>query len=160
MILWFITGNEIFGKVLGYLWIGLIGLILIGIIIRVLTDKKELTKKHYYGKCIINRNYFKGKQSDWQYNHFRFEIKENDSIYFYVTEKESIVRTYRGSITTTGAAQYPSERLIINMEKPTHHILTSNPTTYRSVWNFYLVFNSPKFNNVYFRKGQWESLEE
>ena len=53
-----------------------------------------------------------------------------------------------------------SERLIIKMEQPTHHIMTSNPTTYRSARSFYLVFYSPKFNNVYFKKGQWKTLDK
>ena len=28
------------------------------------------------------------------------------------------------------------------------------PTTYRSAWSFFLVFNSTKFNNVFFKKGK------
>ena len=39
-------------------------------------------------------------------------------------------------------------------------LLVENPTTYRSAWSFYLVFYSPKFNNVYFKKGSWESIEK
>jgi hypothetical protein len=46
------------------------------------------------------------------------------------------------------------------MEQPTHHIMTSNPTTYRSAWSFYLVFYSPKFNNVYFKKGTMETTRQ
>ena len=76
---------------------------------------------------IINRDYFKGEQTDWQYNHFRFEITEEDSVFFYVTEKEKILKTFRGNIKTT--TPYSSARLIIEMEQPTHHIFTSNPTT-------------------------------
>lgn len=157
LLAWLGTGNKIFGKVLGYFWGGLFGLIILGTIIRLLTDKEKLQKKDYYGEYIVNRDYFPGRQADWQYNNFRFVIKENDSIYFYETDKEKIVKTYRGTITTT--QPYSSERLIINMEQPTHHILTSNPTTYRSAWSFYLVLYSPKFNNVYFKKGHWKSLD-
>jgi len=119
-----------------------------------------LKKKDYYGEYIVNRDYFSGRQSDWQYDHFRFEIRENDSIYFYVTEKGKVVNTYRGIIKTTDPNQYISERLITNMEQPTYHILTSNPTTYRSFWSFNLVFYSSKFNNVYFKKGQWKPLNK
>ena len=150
------TGKNIFGKIVGYLWIGVITLSIQATIIGLITDKKKLDINDYYGEYIVNRDYFPGKQADWQYNNFRFEIKENDSIYFYVTDKEIIIKTYRGAITTT--KPYSSERLIINMEQPTHHILTNNPTTYRSIWSFYLVFYSPKFNNVYFKKGKWKPL--
>lgn len=158
LLAWWGTGNKIFGKIVGYFWLGLIGLFILGTIIRLLTDKKELEKKDYYGEYIVNRNYFPGKQADWQYDNFRFEIKENDSIYFHVTDKEKILKTYRGSITTT--KPYSSERLIIKMEQPTHHIMTSNPTTFRSAWSFYLVFYSPKFNNAYFKKGKWKPLSK
>ncbi len=158
LLAWWGTKNKIYGKIVGYFYLGLFGLFILGTIIRLLTDKKELKKNDYYGEYIVNRDYFAGRQSDWQYDNFRFEITENDSIYFHLTDKEKILETYRGTITTT--KPFSSERLIINMEQPTHHILTSNPTTYRSAWSFYLVFYSPKFNNVYFKKGQWKPLDK
>ena len=158
LVTWLLTRKKIFGKTLGLIWLGIFGLVFLSGIAQWLTAKTELKKKDYYGEYIVNRNYFPGRQADWQYDNFRFEIKENDSIFFYVTDKEKIVKTYRGTITTT--KPYSSERLIINMEQPTHHIMTSNPTTYRSAWNFYLVFYSPKFNNVYFKKGKWKPLDK
>lgn len=143
-LIWVLTKKNIFGKALGIIWIGVIVLVILSVTVQQLTDKKELEKKDYYGQYIVNRNYFSGKQADWQYEHFRFEIKDNDSIYFYVTNKEKIVKTYKGTVTTKKL--YRSDRPVINMEQPTNHILTSNPTTYRSAWSFYLVFYSPKFN--------------
>ncbi len=134
-------------------------LVLFSTSLRWLTAKTELEKKDYHGEYVINREYFKGQQTDWQYNHFRFEIKKNDSIYFYETENDNIVKTYKGKINTTDPNIYKSVRLIIDMEKPTTHILTSNPTTYRSAWSFYLVFNSPKFNNMFFIKEKWKPLK-
>ncbi len=153
-----VTGKKTYGKWLGYTWLGVVGLVVLSLVIHALTDKKDLKKDDYYGSYIINREYFPGKQSNWQYNHFRFEIRENDSIFFYVTNKDKVLKTYRGSITTTPA--YISERLIVNMEQPTHHVLTSNPTTYRGAWSFYLVFNSPKYNNMYFKKGKWKPIKD
>ena len=121
-----------------------------------LTAKKELKKKDYYGQYIINRDFFPGKQADWQYETFRFEIKNNDKIYFYVTNSDKIVKIFSGTISTT--APYGSERLIINMEQPTIHVLKTNPTVYRNAWSFYLVFHSDKFNNMYFKKGNWKPI--
>lgn len=158
LLAWLVTKNKIYGKIVGFFWLSLFGIFIFGTIIRIMTDKTELDKKDYFGEYIVNREYFKGKQTDWLYDNFRFEIKDNDSIYFYVTDKEKILKTYSGTITTT--KPFSSERLIIKMEQPTHHILTSYPTTYRSAWSFYLVFNSPKFNNVYFKKGQWIPIEK
>lgn len=157
LLAWWLLKNKIYGKIAGGLWLGLFGLYFLAVLIHWLTDKKELDRKDYYGEYIVNREYFPGRQADWQYNNFRFEIKENDSIYFHVTDKEKILKTFKGTIKTTNP--YRSERLIINMEQPTHHIMTSNPTTYRSAWSFYLVFHSPKFNNMYFKKGQWTQLD-
>lgn len=158
LVVWLLSRKKIFGKIIAISCLGILSLTFLSITIHWFTAKKKLKKKDYYGQYIVNRNYFKGEQTDWQYNTFRFEITENDSIRFYLTDKEKILKIYRGTITTTES--YSSKRLIINMEQPTFHILTSNPTTYRSAWSFYLVFYSPKFNNMFFKKGKWKSIEE
>ena len=157
LIAWLLSKKLFYGKALGLIWLGFIGLVLLSGIAGWLTSKTQLDKDDYYGEYVINRDYFKGEQTDWQYNHYRFEITEEDSIFFYVTDKEKILETFRGKITTT--TPYDSARLIIEMEQSTHHILTSNPTTYRSTWDFYLVFKSPKFHNVFFKQGKWRPIE-
>ena len=156
LIAWFISRKLLIGKILGFILLGIFAIVLLAGITRKVISKTKLDKEDYYGAYIINRDYFKGSQTDWQYNHFRFEITKQDSILFYVTDNEKILKTYRGVIKTT--TPYNSARLIIDMEKPTHHILTSNPTTYRSTWSFYMVFNSPEFYNVYFKKGKWKPI--
>jgi hypothetical protein len=160
LLAWLLTKQKLYGKILGIIWGLIFGGIMLGGIIKWLTSKTKLEQENYYGHYIVNRDYFPGKQSDWQYDNFRFEIKENDSIYFHHTDKEKILQTYAGTITTTNQSQHNSARLIVNMGQPTHHIMTSNPTTYRSAWSFCLVFYSPKFNNVYFKKGHWKPLDK
>lgn len=157
LIAWLQFKKNWIGKILGFIWLGIFGLALLSGIGQWLTSKTELDKKDYYGEYVVNRDYFKGEQTNWQYNHFRFEITDEDSIFFYVTDKAKILKTFRGSIKTT--TPYSSARLIIEMEQPTHHIMTSNPTTYRSAWDFYLVFKSPKFYNVFFEKRKWKPIE-
>lgn len=157
LIAWLLFKKLWIGKILGFIWFGIFGLVLLSEIGQWLTSKTELDKKDYYGEYVINRHYFEGEQTDWQYNHFRFEITDEDSIFFYVTDKKKILKTFRGSIKTT--TPYNSARLIIEMEQPTHHLMTSNPTTYRSAWDFYLVFKSPKFYNVFFEKRKWKPIE-
>ena len=156
-LLWIFTKKRFFRNILLIMWGGLISLLILSFVFRPLWEKKVLDKSDFYGEYIIDRNYFSGKQADWQYNNFRFEIKKNDSIYFYVTDGKIINETYKGTISTL--APYKSARLVIEMEKPTHHILTTNPTIYREVWDFFMVFNSPKFHNMYFRKGEWKEIE-
>jgi hypothetical protein len=155
LLIWIFSGDINFGKILGYTWLTFFCLFFLGYVFKILTDKKDLDKNDYYGDYVINRDYFSGEQSDWQYETYRFTITESDSIFFYVTDKEKVLKTYKGVIKTN---HYKSVRLIVNMDEPTHHIMMSNPTTYRSAWSFYLVFNSPKFNNVYFKKGKWKPL--
>jgi len=155
---WWMGKIKVFGIILGIMWGCIFGAILIGYIMQKLSAKKILTKSDYYGEYIIDRKYFSGKQADWQYNNFRFEIKDNDSICFYVTDKERILKIFNGTIRTSRT--YNSAVIVLSMAQPTHHVLTSNPTTYRSAWNFFLVFNSPKFGNMFFRKGHWKQIKE
>ncbi len=157
LILWIVTKNKIFGKIIGMGIVGLLVFAILSFILNKVFAKKVLVKADYYGEYVVNRAYFKGKQADWQYNHFRFEIKENDSAYFYVTNGKTILNTYKGTIRT--AKPYQSEVLVMMMKKPTHHILSVDPTVYRDSWNFYLVFNSPKFGNVFFKKGHWQLID-
>ena len=157
LLTWLLTRKLFIGKILGIIWLGIFGLFALSVTLQVLTANKKLKKKDYYGHYIIDRNFFRGKQADWQYDHFRFEIKENNTILFYVMDKEKILKTYNGTISTVNP--YGSERLIINMSQPTHHITSGNPTIYRSAWSFYLVLYSPKFNNLYFKKGNWKPRE-
>ena len=156
-LLWIFTQKKFFGFALIGMWGGMILLWILSSVLQPFYTKKVLDKSDFYGEYIIDRDYFAGKQADWQYNNFRLEIKENDSIYFYVTDGKIINETYKGTISTL--APYKSARLVIEMKKPTHHILTTNPTIYREVWDFFMVFNSPKFHNMYFRKGEWKVIE-
>lgn len=155
-LIWLVSRKAFIGKLLAFVWLGLLGLSALFAALHWITSKTILDKEDYYGEYVINREYFPGEQSDWQYNHLRFEITTEDSIFFYVTDEEEILKTFKGTIRTTS---HSSQRLIIQTTKPTHHILTSNPTTYRSSWNFYLVFNSPKFHNVFFKKGKWKPIK-
>jgi len=82
LLIWLLTRKKIFGKTLGLIWLGIFGLVLLSGIIQWLTAKVELEKRDYYGEYIVNRDYFPGRQAEWQYENFRFEIKENDSINF------------------------------------------------------------------------------
>jgi len=156
LLIWLFTKKILIGKILGFIWLGIISLAIITGIMRTVTSKMKLEKDDFYGQYTVDKAFYPGKQSDWQYNSFRFEIKNNDSIYFYVTNYEEVKHIYKGTITTL--KPYSSERLVINMESPTHHILTTNPTIYRSTSNFYLVFNSPKFGNLFFSKGKWKRI--
>jgi energy-coupling factor transporter transmembrane protein EcfT len=157
LIIWLLTRRNFFIISLGVIWTTIFAFLIMGSLLHALLSKVTLKKEDFYGQYVIDRSYFPGKQADWQYETFRFEIKDNDSIYFYAAQKDDIAKVFKGTISTL--KPYSSERLVLHMQQPTHHILTTNPTIYRDAWGFYLVFNSPKFNNVFFTKGKWEPIE-
>ena len=154
LLLWLVTQKRIIGKAIAAICIGVLSLIIFSSVLHAVFNKKILSKHDYYGTYVIDKEIISGKQADWQYDHFRFEIKDNDSIYFYVTDKNRILQKYKGTIATVKPGT--SERLLLHMLQPTHRVLTTNPTVYRSAWGFTLVFDSPKFGNMFFTKGSWE----
>lgn len=156
--IWIKTKKAIFGKVIAAVFFAPILLLILVLTYESVFQPYIFNKKDYYGSYVINTNFCPGKQANWQYNTYRFEIKKNDSIYFYVTDKEKIVQTYVGSISVTNKDQYSSARLKIHMPQPTIHILETNPTIYRSRFSFKLIFYSKKFKNMCFKKGEWRAL--
>jgi hypothetical protein len=156
LLIWLVSQKRIFGVFLAVIWGGIFGLIILSFGLRPFFEKIVLDKEDYYGEYIINSAYFTGSQSDWQYNHFRFEITKDDSIFFYETDDENILTTHKGVITYP--KPYNSARLDIKMNQPAHHVTSSNPTTYRQVWDFYLVFHSTKFDNMFFKKDTWKPI--
>jgi hypothetical protein len=159
LVLWFISGgNKFYSKALGVLWLGVIGLVILSATVNAITSKVVLEKEDFYGEYVIDRSYFSGKQADWQYNHFRFQITPEDSIHFHVTEGEKIIRSYKGHVHAL-EKNHKSARLAIYMDNPTHHIMLGQPTIYRNAWGFTLVFLSPYYHNMYFTQDDWKTLD-
>lgn len=156
-LVWFFTRKKNLGQFVGVMWAGLIGLYLVIFIVSLFFKKKELNRNDIYGEYIIDRTKFAGKQSDWQYNSFRFEITPQNEFLFHVTDKEKIIKTYRGKVEFLKA--YKSPRIIFHVDTPAYHVIEDTPTLYRQVWSFYYVFNSPIFSNVFFVKGHWVSID-
>ena len=157
-IIWIVTKKRLFGKILFFAWIPVLGLIVLTSIIHFFKDKKSIQHEDIYGDYIIDRTKFPGKQADWQYNHFRFTITKQNKFIFYLTDKSKILDTDSGSVTILDSYIHP--RIVLQVKKPKHHIIDDKPTLYRTVWSFYYVFYSPKFKNVFFTKGTWEPLDK
>ena len=156
LLVWLITKNNAFGKLVGFIWLGILGLIILVMLGHFFTDKKKLTQDDIYGEYIIDRGKFRGTQADWQYNHFRFEITKKNEFLFYLKDKEKVTKMYRGNVKFLEA--YKGPRIVLSVDTPRHHIIEDMPTLYRSVWSFYYVFHSPKFGNVFFTKGKWKPI--
>lgn len=122
-----------------------------------LYKKMTIDKDDIYGNYIIDRDKCSGKQADWQYNRYRFKITRDNKIFFYITENEKIIKTIEGKIEIN-EIYTPSPRLKIIFKEPKFHIIQDNPTLYRDIWSFYYVFYSPKYQNVFFTKGEWKPV--
>jgi amino acid transporter len=138
--------------------IAFIGLVALLYTLSFLTRQMTVSEDDTYSEYIIDRDMFKGKQADWQYDHYRFEIKKDKTFLFHVTDKEKVLRTYTGYVTFH--APHVSSRIAIHMDLPTYHIIETNPTLYRDIWSFYYVFESKYYGNMFFKKGKWEPIED
>ena len=156
-ILKLIFKKKIFGLLNIAWWIFFFSIPFLLTIVSFFTSKKEVEKEDMYGDYIIDREKCAGKQADWQYNHYRFKITEDNKIFFYITEKENIIKTMEGKVEFNNYSFRP--HLIIKMNEPKFHILKENPTLYREIWSFYYVFESEKYKNVFFTKGNWEPID-
>ena len=156
-ILKLIFKKKIFKTLNIGLWIFFFILPFIIMIIDLFNKKTEIEKKDIYGSYVINRDKCSGKNADWQYNHYRFKITEENKIYFYITEKENITKTIEGTVEFKEG--YKSPHIKFNFEEPKFHILAENPTLFREIWTFYYVFESNKYGNMFFTKGKWKAID-
>lgn len=142
---------KIFFGVWGFVAILFCVLFVIGFI----NSKTEVNKKDIYGTYIIDRDFFKGNNADWQYNHYRFEITKNDELYFYMTDGQKVLKIYKREVKFIEG--YASTHLKIINENP-KFILESEPTLYRNSWDFYFVFKTKPYANMFFKKGKWKPI--
>ncbi len=161
LVLWIlklIFKKKIFSKLILGLWIFFISIPILMLLVSIFTTKMELEKEDIYGNYIINRKKCPGEQADWQYNHYRFKITEDNKMYFYIIEKEKIIKTIKGNVEIKDYFS-TSPHLKIMFDDPKFHILIENPTLYREIWTFYYVFHSDKFGNMFFTKGNWHAID-
>ena len=129
------------------------GLTIIMFIIATIPDNLRtpirLTKADIIGEYRIDTNFFSGTNAKWQYDHYRFTITTNDSIYFYVTNKDTIIRILKEKISYSLG---PPDLWKVQGDTTTYHVTKYPPTLYRGHKKFYYVFNSEHYGNMYFRK--------
>ena len=105
-------------------WIFFISIPFLLTIISFFTSKKEVEKEDIYGEYVIDREKYAGKQADWQYNHYRFKITDDNKIIFYITEKENIVKTIEGKVEFTEYSHSP--HIKIDLQNYHHQHLSEN----------------------------------
>jgi hypothetical protein len=127
------------------------GIILIGVSCR---GKQNFVVNDIYGEYVIDETKFSGFESYWQYDHYRFEIKKDNSFVFYSTEDSIITRTDIGTVSFPTSFGIPT--LEINVSHPRCHIINDEPQIVKNGNSFDLVFHSPIYGNVFFKKGKWK----
>lgn len=157
MILALFSKNKVIKKIAFISWIMLFSLISFLCVLKLFTTKMKLSENEIYGEYVIEKNKCPGKQADWQYNQYRFEIKKDNKIYFYILENKIIIKTIIKDVKFNNG--HSSPLLDIDLKNNNFHILKENPILYREIWTFYYVFHSEKFGNMFFTKGKWKSIE-
>lgn len=148
-----LTKRKIFIKLSVGIWILVVLLSLIIILSNFLNSKTNVEKNDYYGIYIIDKNKFKGENADWQYSHYRFEITKDDELNLYVTDKDKVLKIYKRRIEFKEGGASPHLKII--NDNP-NFILESEPTLYRNSWDFYLVFKTKPYSDMFFKKGEWK----
>ena len=153
LLLKFIFKHKIFNTLILGLWLLFISLPILIIIEDIFTSKKEIDTNDIYGEYVINKNKCAGKQADWQYEHYRFKITEDNKLHFFIfNNNKKLIKTIVKNIEIKNGF---SPHLDIKPTENDFHILRQNPTLYREVWSFYYVFESEKFGNMFFTKKKW-----
>ena len=155
---WLFTQSRLIGKTLKIIWLTVGGLVAFVLVLHFFFDKKEISHADILGEYVIDRRQFPGKQADWQYNHFRFEITPQQRLLFHRTDGERIIQTYTGRIKFLEAYKLP--RTIWRADSPSYHIIRHTPTLYRTPFSLYYVFDSTRFGNVFFTKGKWKPIND
>lgn len=108
----------------------------------------RLTNKDIVGNYRIDTNFYPGTNAKWQYEHYRFTITPTDSIFFYVTDKDTLFETYKEKIVYSSG---PPDLWKVQ-SNTSFHVIKYPPTLYRGHDKFYYVFKSDLYGNMFFRK--------
>lgn len=109
----------------------------------------RLEKADIIGEYRIDTNFFSGTNAKWQYDHYRFTITPTDSIIFYVTNKDTIIKSVQEKIMY---ADGPPALWKVQSDTTIYHVVRYPPTLYRGHKKFYYVFKSNYYGNMFFRK--------
>jgi len=151
------------GKILLIFW----GLFIIGTALLFITEPyfrpAILTNEDICGTYIIDKDKFPGKQADWQYENFRFNITKENSLIFEsrvydnIWKSEVVEISFSSGYYDSDKEEYCNRKIRIHSDSTNNHIIRDNPTLYRLMFNdFYYVFESEKFGNMFFKKGKWK----
>ena len=111
--------------------------------IRYFEKPIRLTKEDIVGKYEVDTDFYPGLNANWQHNNYSFEITKNDKF---------ILNHSNGSQLSFDISWSSGPPFLWSIKNPNHQIISNQVTLYRSHFNFYYVFKSSKWGNMFFRK--------
>ena len=148
IIYYLIKRSKLSLIILASLWVLTILFFITTSVITSFDKPVSLTKEKIIGIYRIDTGFYPGQNANWQYDHFRFTITPTDSIYFYLINKDSIVKKYNWKLDYSIG---PPSLWKIKTDS-TYHVTKYPPTLFRGHKRFYYVFRSDKYGNMFFRK--------
>ena len=136
-------------KIVGVIWGFTILIIATAVIGNHFRTPIPLTNFDIIGNYCIDTNFFAGTNAKWQYKQYRFMITPTDSIYFYVINKDNIIKMFKEKIRYSIG---PPTLWTVQMDTPFYQIMKYSPTLYRGHNRFYYIFKSDIYGNMFFRK--------
>ena len=148
LIYFLATKKKIALKILGGLWALTIVIFSLVLFMERLRKPISLTKQDIIGEYRIDTDFYPGKNAKWQYGHFKFTITSNDSLHFYETRNDTILKIHTCKLKYSSGPPY-----LWGVENDTTcKILKHPPTLYRGHNKFYYVIRSDNYGNMFFRK--------
>jgi hypothetical protein len=150
IVTWIQKGNHFPAIILSGIWIFYIGGVAVLYLIAPFIKPMKITKADYYGIHKTDLKKFSRFQAEWQYNNYQITINKDGFLRLYklIQEPELI-----DSVKFEFTSHYTNPRIRLITDSTNHHIISESPTLYREPFNnFYLVFNSKKYGNMFFRK--------
>ncbi len=132
------------------------GLLVVGVMalsaLHTIFSPMSVERDDVIGTYSVDRRMFAGPQADWQHEHFRLTITEEDTLI--LESKDDLDRWHvfkRQLVPMQGVHSY-LWRFPTEGDSTMHHVLENTPTLHRQQWGFYYSFRSPRFGNMFFRK--------
>ncbi len=159
-LFWLWLDEKVFKKLLYFFWMPTCAIAFIFLMFRLFSVEKntDSIRQALNGMYVVDRARFAGPQADWQYNHYRFEITPDDSLFLYVTVHERVVKTIKTAFTYHLTNNNP--KITLQTPTPQHHLFRKRPILIQEGNSFYYVFFSKKYGNIFFTKGEWEAIDK
>ncbi len=106
------------------------------------------------GVYRVDRDMYPGPQANWQYEHHRILITEQDSLILEILKNGKVLKRFARAfepVPVSGLRHFRWQFADDN-DSLYHHIIATEPIMIRSHSSFYYVFPSNRYGNMFLRK--------